>query len=263
SHVFEILKNFPENFSKPATLTFMFDPNKVGSDQRPGVFYYDELTKQWIEITGGTVNGNRITVSVKHFTKFAVLVVGQSVDVPTDALKFSDIAGHWAKDNIIQAVDKGIVTGYSNGTFQPERNVTRAEFVVMLMNTLKLEGKATDLTFTDSAEIGDWAKGAVAKALEASIILGDSEGSFRPQAEITRAEMAVMIARAMELVTEENAVTDFADDQVIPMWARGAVAAMKELGLIEGKGNNRYDGNGMTTRAEAVTVLLKVLAQQQ
>jgi len=71
SPIYEILKNFSENFSQPATMTFTFDPASIKNNQKAAVFYYDEVKKVWVEL-GGKVSGNKITVDVDHFTKFAV-----------------------------------------------------------------------------------------------------------------------------------------------------------------------------------------------
>jgi hypothetical protein len=177
-------------------------------------------------------------------------------------ITFGDISGHWAEVNIKQAVSSGIVSGYPDRTFKPNNTVTRAKFAVMLMNTLKPQGAGAALTFTDTAKIGAWAQKAVAQAVQAGIIKGYEDGSFRPDAEIIRAEMAVMLANALGLPIEAKAATDFADNKDIPAWAKGAVSADKKLGLLEGKGSNAFDPNGKTTRAEAATVLLKVPTQR-
>ncbi|RKP46277.1 hypothetical protein D7Z26_24665 [Cohnella endophytica] len=264
SPVYEILKNFSENFSKPVTLTLAFDPASLKSNQRAAVFYYDEIKKVWVKV-GGKVNGSFITVDVDHFTKYAVLAVESTQEVPGNSAvptDFTDISGHWAEAKIKQAVSDGIVTGYPNGTFKPGSTVTRAEFAVMLMNALKPQTEGAELTFADTAKIGAWAQKAVAQAVQAGIIHGYRDGTFRPNAEITRAEMAVMVASALKLSIESNNATDFADDKNIPSWAKGAAAAIKKLGIIEGKGTNVFDPNGRTTRAEAITVLLRMLAQQ-
>ncbi|MCD9025025.1 S-layer homology domain-containing protein [Cohnella silvisoli] len=129
------------------------------------------------------------------------------------------------------------------------------------MNALKPQGEATELTFT-TTKIGAWAQKAVAQAVQAGITKSYKDGSFRPNAEITRAEMAAMIANALKLSIESSAATSFADDKNIPSWAKGAVAAIKKLGLMEGTGTNQFNPNAQATRAEAVTVLLKMLAQQ-
>ncbi|OPH52193.1 hypothetical protein BC351_33205 [Paenibacillus ferrarius] len=264
SPVFEILKNFPENFSKEITLTFTFDPKSMKKGQQPSVFYYDEAKKVWVKV-GGKVNGNTITVKVNHFTKYAVFGEGQDSDSTADtkqAVNFSDISGHWAGAIIKQAVSAGIVSGYPDGMFKPDHTVTRAEFAVMLMNALKPQGDGSALSFTDKAKIGAWAQKSVAQAVYAGIITGYEDSTFRPDAEITRPEMAVMIAKALGQSVEATMATGFADDKDIPGWAKGAVAAMKKLGIIEGKGADEFAPVNKTTRAEAVTVLLKMLAQK-
>jgi hypothetical protein len=263
SPIYEILKNFPENFTKPVTLTFVFDPASLHNDDRVAVFYYDEEKSDWVEI-GGKVSGNKITVDVDHFTKFAVMVVGQAVEVPvedTTTISFSDISGHWAEANIRQAVSSGIVKGYVDGTFKPNHTVTRAEFSVMLMNAWKAQGEGVELTFKDSALIRAWAKKAVAQAVQAGIITGYTDGTFGPNAEITRAEMATMVAKALEKPIEMSTVTGFADDKDIPVWAKGSIAYMNQSGIMQGKGNNVFAPQDHATRAEAVTVMLEVIEQ--
>lgn len=262
SSVFEILKNVPENFLKDITLTFTFNPKSLKNGQKPAVFYYDELKKVWVRI-GGEVKGTTITVKVNHFTKYAVFGEGQdpdSAEGPTT--EFSDISGHWAEAGIKQAVSAGIVNGYPDGTFRPGQTVTRAEFAVMLMNALKLQADGASLTFADTSEIGAWARTAVSQAVSAGVINGYADRTFRPNAQISRTEMAVMIARALGQSLESATATGFADDQDIPAWAKGAVASMKGLGIIQGNGENEFAPGDKATRAEAVTILLKALANQ-
>ncbi|WP_425270962.1 S-layer homology domain-containing protein [Paenibacillus ferrarius] len=178
------------------------------------------------------------------------------------AITLSDISGHWAEANIKQAISRGIVSGYPDGTFKPGKTVTRAEFAVMLMSTLKLQGEGAELTFTDSAQIGAWAKKAVAQAVQAGIINGYEDGSFRPDAVITRAEIAAMITAALGKSSQANAATGFADDKDIPTWAKASVAYVKQAGIVQGKGDNQFAPLDNVTRAEAVTVLLNMLAQK-
>jgi LysM repeat protein len=175
------------------------------------------------------------------------------------AIEFSDIAGHWAKNYILRAVEKGFVSGYPDGTFKPNNPVTRAEFTVMLAGALKLKSEGTALTFADNEQIGEWAKQAVAQAVEARIIDGYDDGSFRPNNRITRAEMAAMIARSLTLQTNPGMSTGFADDEVIPQWAKGAVEAICKLGIVDGRGGNRFVANEIATRAEATVILLRML----
>ncbi|QMV41393.1 polysaccharide lyase family 8 super-sandwich domain-containing protein [Cohnella cholangitidis] len=262
SSVFELTKNRAGNFKKPIVISMKFDPSLAGDNQRVAIFYYDEAKKVWIEI-GGVAKGDRITAEVDHFTKFAVMAVGEKKDESGEpnapAPSFADIAGHWAKSAILSAAGMKLVSGYPDGTFKPNAAITRAEFTVMLAKALKLEGAGSATAFTDEAAIGGWAKQEIANAVEASIVSGYADGSFRPNARITRAEMAAMIARALKLSAEAEATTGFADDQDIPKWAKGAIEAVRKLGIVNGRGDNKFVPNGTAARAEAVTLLVRIL----
>ncbi len=89
SPIYEIMKNFSENFSKPVTLTLTFDPASMKDNQRAAIFYYDEAKKEWVEV-GGIIIGNRISAEVDHFTKYAVLAVDQPFN---ENIKLRDISG--------------------------------------------------------------------------------------------------------------------------------------------------------------------------
>ncbi|MNO27134.1 Arabinogalactan endo-1,4-beta-galactosidase precursor [compost metagenome] len=265
SPIYEVLKNFAENFSKPVTLTFVYDSGQLKSGQTVAVFYYDEVNKRWVKVNSGTINGNRIAAEVDHFTKFAVLVVDQATGLPvtdpsteqTTESGFSDIFGHWAEANIKRAVSEGIVKGYTDGTFKPNATVTRAEFAVMLMNALKPTGKGVELGFKDSIPV--WAEQSIAQALEAKIIRGYEDGTFRPAASITRSELAVMITGAAGVEFTTGSSTGFTDESQIPAWAKDAVAAAKKLGIVSGRNGSLFAPNETATRAEAVTILMNLL----
>jgi len=264
SRTYEITKNLAGNFDKPVIITLPFDTGKMDpNDYTVAVYWLNEETGEWIPLDHIKVDWNtgKVSGSTNHFAKIAVLAIAQPKPTEQPTIKLTDIAGHWAEANIKQAIIDGIVTGYADGTFKPNRMVTRAEFAVMLMKALKLEGNGNDLTFKDTVNIGSWAQKAVAQAVEAGIIKGKEDGTFRPNAAITRSEMAAMVARTLNLTLETNAATSFGDDKDIPAWAKDAVAALKEMGIIDGKGRNKFDPQGRTSRAEAVTVLLNMKAQ--
>ncbi len=179
-------------------------------------------------------------------------------NVPVPGHAFADIGGHWAEANILEAEKKGMITGYPDGSFRPDRTVTRAEFAVMLAKALKLQNEEAVLSFKDADRIGQWARTAVARAVSLGLIQGDKNSNFRPDAPMTRSEMAVMLARALNLAPEARSA-GFADDRDIPVWAAGAAAEMKKLGIMQGKGNNSFFPKNAATRAETVTVLLRML----
>ncbi|GIO56865.1 Ig-like domain-containing protein [Paenibacillus cineris] len=260
SPVFELSKNVPAYFDKSVTLSFAFDPASLKSNQTAAVFYYDEAKKIWIMVPAGRVQENRIAVTVDHFTKFAVLAIDQvtGLTVISNPAEFGDISGHWAEASIKQAASTGIVTGYPDGTFKPGKTVTRAEFTVMLVNTLGLKKTGAELTFIDSASIGAWAQNAVSQVVQLGMMKGYENGTFRPNAEITRAEIAVTITNAVGQISKGTPEAGFADDSEIPDWAKGSAAFLKQNGIMLGKDGNRFAPQEAATRAEAVTVLLNM-----
>ncbi|MFD0869581.1 family 10 glycosylhydrolase [Paenibacillus residui] len=264
SPVFEIVKDVEGNFKKPVTLTIAYDPSKVGENQMPSIFYFDEDKREWVEV-GGTANDGKVTAEVDHFAKFAVFAVEKTVEEPVIEapacvdVNFTDINGHWADKHIKDAVQQCLINGYPDHTFQPDKTVSRAEFTLMLARALQLEGNAKPLAFADRNQIGDWAQPAISLAVQAGIINGYEDGSFRPDAQISRVEMAAMIIRALNVELPSDHSTSFADDADIPGWAKGYAAAAVQEGIIRGRDGNQFAPNEHTTRAEAVVMLLRML----
>ncbi|MFD0712155.1 S-layer homology domain-containing protein [Paenibacillus sp. GCM10027626] len=201
--------------------------------------------------------------SRKTYTLTVNRVMPKPEEPESPVLSFTDIAGHWAESGIKSAAAKGIVSGYPDGAFKPNDPVTRAEFTVMLAGALKLEGQGASLTFSDQNQIGAWAKQAIAQAVQSGIVNGYADGSFRSNDHITRSEMAVMIARALQLQRNAHASTGFADDEAIPQWAKGAIEAIHALGIVDGRGQNRFVPNETAMRAEATVMLLRMLDHKE
>lgn len=226
-----------------------------------------------------TINGNKVTtdeesesiplnvgenrieivVTAEDGSKQEYVITVTRGTFTTVGANFTDLSGHWASSMIKEAVSAGIVKGYPDGSFRPNHSVTRAEFAVMLAGALNLRDEGTSLSFTDKNSIGSWANQAIAQAVAAGIIGGYEDGSFRPNAAITRAEMVTMIARALELPVDTQATTGFADDANIAGWAKGAVEAVHQLGIVNGRNDNRFVANDSATRAEAVVMILRLL----
>ncbi|MFF2889120.1 S-layer homology domain-containing protein, partial [Paenibacillus sp. NPDC057967] len=174
-----------------------------------------------------------------------------------------DIAGHWAENQIKQAVALGLVNGYPDQTFRPNQSVTRAEFIVMLVKLLQPKWSGTTHEFTDQASIGSWAEHATAQALELGWVQGYDDGTFRPNQSITRAEAAVIIARALGIGKGSAASTGFADDSSIPSWAKAAIEALRLEGIIGGRGANQYMPQANITRSESIALLMRLYTDNE
>jgi hypothetical protein len=175
-------------FNSPVTLTLSFDPSKIPAGATPAVYYYDDTTSQWVNI-GGTVNlsNDTITVTVDHFTNYAVFATNTAqMTAPTTTTAatsaFSDVpSSYWGYAAISSLGSQGIVSGYPDGTFKPDNQITRAEFATLLVKALGLNTTGTTGTFTDVAS-DDWYYNSVNTAVYAGLASGTGDNLFAPNA---------------------------------------------------------------------------------
>lgn len=177
---------------------------------------------------------------------------------PSASPDLTDIGSHWAASAIYKAVQAGFVNGYEDNTFRPNKEVNRAEFVTMLARALKLQESSSG-AFKDLAAIPAWARPYAAQAAAAGIVSGYDDGTFRPEQKLTRAELTVMIVRSLGIPVDTQAKLAFADTGEVPKWAVPYIAAAVEKSLASGIGQNRFAPNQIATRAEAVTLIMKLL----
>lgn len=194
---------------------------------------------------------NTVTSSMELYAKW----------LPASQLKYSDIEGHWAQSNIIGLSDKGIFSGYEDGTFKPDYGITRQEMAVALVKMLGIENEldGADVSrFTDSDKIGSWAAPYVALLVKKGIYSGYDDGSFNPDMVITREQLCVLLSKTS--ASDTSGKTTFADiGTTTSAWAEGYVAAMQKAGIVTGYGDNTFMGTNGVTRAEACTMLLNYL----
>ncbi len=150
------------------------------------------------------------------------------------------------------------IVGYEDGTIRPNGHITRAEAATVFFRLLT--DKARDANLTDRSpypdvSAGAWYNKAIATLSRMGILSGYEDGSFRPNATVTRAEFAAMAAR---FDTEAKPVdTPFTD--LTGCWAADEIAKAYGKGWVNGYGDNTFRPNGPITRAEAVTLINRVL----
>ncbi|ANS76550.1 hypothetical protein AWM70_19845 [Paenibacillus yonginensis] len=171
----------------------------------------------------------------------------------------------WAANAIEVLSSKDIIAGTGANHFTPAKEVTRAEFVALLLRTLGLEEEtsAKPAPFTD-VKAGSWYAQAVQTAVAKGIISGYADHTFAPNRTITRAEMAAILSRSLNLLGGANAgagsgqPVHYADQAGIPSWSQAAVDQVSRLGLMQGSANNRFNGGQSATRAEAAVVVYRM-----
>lgn len=190
--------------------------------------------------------------------KIAVLIAAvmtAQMSVPAFALEYSDVPrDHWAYSEIQRSGEIGFMSGMGDGTFGLGQNVTRAQFVSMLVRMFGWSA-SEGTGFSDVAP-GDWYYSDVLTASDMGV-LDTTEAYFRPNDNITRKEMAVMIIKALgygELAEEiANDGVPFSDVTE----NKGYISLAYEFGIISGRGGSIFDPNGTALREDAAAMMVR------
>ncbi len=184
-------------------------------------------------------------------------------DVVIAAEPFTDIYASGYYKYIVGAADAGIIAGYPDGSYRPNNVVTRAQFITMLYRAAgSPEVKSTALEFADSGMIAKDYVTAVAWGVENKVISGYGDNSFRPNQNISRAQMATFMYRYMKNVVGydfgEAEPCGFDDYAEIAAPYVDAVNAIVSAGVMNGMNATTFAPNGTANRGMAATVMLRV-----
>jgi hypothetical protein len=187
-------------------------------------------------------------------------VLEEKIRSSNEAVTFADVIDHWSAESIHVFSKLGVVNGYEDGTFKPDAPITRGEFAAIVAKTFNIgTGELKAAQFNDINE--SWAKGAILALASNGIINGYEDGTFHPEANITRAEMIAMIAMIARIInlttvqgTSSTAFTDIGDS-----WNKDQIESAAKAGIINGAGEGSFAPDKNSTRAEALTVLLRSL----
>ena len=234
---------------------------------------------------------------MKHWKKglcgllAAVLMAPAGLAAPVNGEKgLSDLEGHWAQKEVEAAVASGWVDGYPDGSFKPEKSITRAEFTKMLLDAIHLtpdsetvawmkENALTDDIWGNPTEYtpklydmsGHWltSQGWLDAALYSGMVVPDDYNgkNFRPEKAIARYEIALMTDRALGLVYPASQPVEgelpFTDKEEILDWMKGYVHEAVQAGILEGYPDNTFRPNQTSTRAEAVVMIQRMLHEME
>ncbi len=152
--------------------------------------------------------------------------------------------------------DTKFLSGYRDGTLRPEEQVTRAEFVTMLV--MAFGGYDDDVDYGESffdVDEGRWYANYIAYAKEVGVVKGDTEGTFRPEDPITRAETARLLAAAIGL---KNGPVAVFRDVPAGAWYEQSVGALYRAGVISGYEDGTFRPNQYIVRCEAAKMLIMI-----
>jgi len=226
----------------------------ISFENTGGIVAYDDAEGVTNYVRFSFVVGSRIYFFNYVFTEYYL--------VP-NFKTFTDIDGHWARDEILWSASREIINGYNDGSFKPDEVLTRAMFATLLTNLAADDLSAcTERVFSD-VDPDSWFGPSIAWAYENGIVTGRGDGTFDPHGNITRQDMTLMIVRFlsyMGISLVDNEINgSFADSNQVAEWAVNAVAQMRNYGIIQGKPGNLFDPWGNATRAEAVVIINRIV----
>ncbi|WP_176461729.1 S-layer homology domain-containing protein [Anaeromicrobium sediminis] len=172
--------------------------------------------------------------------------------------KSEDVKEHWSHDCIKTLLAKGIINGYPSIKLHPETSMTRAEVAVVLANSLKL--KPVNRFFSGYVDaLPKWARGHIIAVSDAGVFKGYPGFLFKPNENITREEIATVLIRAFNIKRDKNIMLQFTDGEDISDWAIEYVKTGVEKGMLVGYSDNTFKPQNNITRAEAFTIICKIL----
>jgi endo-1,4-beta-xylanase len=249
----KVINQFGEGQSAAVSIPYVL---RDGENANQVVVWYLSDEGKPEVIKNGKYNAITGMVAFKttHFSQYAAA----AVDV-----RFNDVASiTWANDSIRGLAARGIVNGVSEYTFAPNRAVTRAEFVQMLMQTLDLGQANASSSFLD-VKSGTWYYDAIASAQQLGIVSGLTDGNFGINDQISRQDMAAMVYRAIQKIgiplNAENDKVAFNDHAAIAEYAKEAVTSLQLAGIINGMGNGSFAPNDTASRAQAAVIIYQLL----
>lgn len=171
---------------------------------------------------------------------------------------------HWAKAEVELLASKFIVNGRTATEFHPDGEISRGEFIAILTRALGLNENRSKAAGFKDISTEDWYAGTIGAAVEAGLVQGFEDGSFRPKLGITREQMFVMLDHAVKLIkaqipADKNDLLPYADVDSISAWAAESVARLHGAGLVQGMEDDRLAPQSAASRAQAVVLLKRLL----
>lgn len=182
---------------------------------------------------------------------------GTTAKTPT----FDDLDGaEWAREAIEALAARNIVSGRENGKFAPNDNLTRAEFVKLIVDAFGIKDTAAAAEFSD-VPAGSWSYVYVASAKKAGVVSGRSDTVFGASEPISRQDMAVILLRIADFkgISLGKNAAEFTDNADISDYAKDAVAALAGAGVISGMGDGSFMPASNVTRAQGARVIWSML----
>ncbi|MBQ9604027.1 MAG: S-layer homology domain-containing protein, partial [Firmicutes bacterium] len=212
--------------------------------------------------SSSSLSSSTTTVSDETETKAEPTTASAPISSGSDKNAFDDIADKpWAVEAINTLAELGIINGVGGGKFAPDFSCKRADFVIMLVNVLGIDGTASD-NF-DDVEAGKYYCNYVGLAKEAGIVNGYGNNIFKPENVCSREELMVMVANAIaatgiDYEADLTVLDKFSDTEDIADWAKPYISFLVANGVVNGA-NGKINPKNDITRAEVAVIMYNVM----
>lgn len=170
---------------------------------------------------------------------------------------FSDMVGvEWAKEAVEYLYKLEIINGYPDGSFAPNDEVTRAEFIKMVTKAIGVDLVVGESPFVD-VNNDDWFFSSVISAAKSGLIMGDENGNFNPNEPITRQDMVAILYRVLDV--DEGGDMKFVDSDIISGYAKDAVGYFVSKGIVNGVDDGIFAPLDNATRAQTAVILYRLI----
>ena len=207
-----------------------------------------------------------VVVDGKYYARINSLT-NSTYSVVWHPLEFEDMKLHWAKEAVNDTGSRMIIEGDGNGSFHPDREITRAEFAAIVVRALGLKLESGDGSFPDVKE-SDWYNGAINTAYAYRLITGFEDGTFRPNDKITREQATTIIAKAMTITklrgklasgASDSLMNSYRDAKEVANWARIGLMDTLQAGIVTGRNGSELAPKALITRAEVAVMVQRLL----
>lgn len=186
-----------------------------------------------------------------------------TLDTPIQAKAFSDVPnGFWAKNEIVALSNRGVITGFSDGTFKPNQAINRAEFAGVIQKAFNPQKSKPVMKFTDIKD-NFWAMSAIDEATQTGFMTGYPGGAFKPEQAIPRLEMLSAIATGLQITPKgdpNQALSRYSDAKDLPKWAVSKVGSAIESGIMI-PNSTTLEPTKTATRADAAMFIYQALVK--
>jgi hypothetical protein len=237
------------------TVVMNYDGSENETSSLVGIYVDDDGESTILPLSQYDASTKEMKIVTSHLGRYGA---------KDNKVSFIDIRNIWSEGFISYLASREIIFGVGNDKFDPEGRTTRAEFAQMLAGIADADLSQYDKTRFSDVSVDKWYVSSVEWAADMGIVAGVGNNRFKPEAFVTREEMAQMISQFIEvfdytLPTIEVVEIEFADHDEISQWALEAVDEARKYGIITGNPGNIFDPKAFATRGEASKMLTDLI----